>query len=44
VRCAVLNENFGTLGYCIVGLFAVSWIISVLIYRWRCFDDLELEV
>jgi high-affinity nickel-transport protein len=39
-----LNENFGTLGYCIVGLFAVSWIISVLIYRWRCFDDLELEV
>jgi len=37
-----LNENFGTLGYFIVGLFIVSWIVSVAFYKWRRFDDLEL--
>ena len=37
-----LNQNFGTLGYFIVGLFVVSWIASVLFYKWRRFDDLEL--
>ncbi len=39
---AKLNNNFGILGYCIVGLFAMSWILSVTIYRWRRLDDLEL--
>jgi nickel/cobalt transporter (NiCoT) family protein len=38
-----LNENFGTLGYLIIGLFVMSWCISIGIYRWRRFDDLELE-
>ena len=28
-----LNANFGALGYLIVGLFAASWLISVLVYR-----------
>jgi nickel/cobalt transporter (NiCoT) family protein len=37
-----LNENFGTLGYFIVGLFVFSWIVSVAFYKWRRFDDLEL--
>jgi nickel/cobalt transporter (NiCoT) family protein len=37
-----LNENFGTLGYFIVGLFALSWVVSVAFYKWRRFDDLEL--
>ena len=37
-----LNENFGTLGYLIVGLFAISWLASVAFYKWRRFDDLEL--
>jgi high-affinity nickel-transport protein len=39
---ARLNQNFGTLGYCIVGLFVLSWVISVALYKWRGFDDLEL--
>src|SRR3984885_10417260 len=26
---AALNDNFGTLGYLIVGIFAVSWLVSV---------------
>ncbi len=38
-----LNENFGTLGYFIIGLFALSWIVSVSIYKWRRYDDLELK-
>ncbi len=38
-----LNENFGTLGYCIIGLFALSWIVSISIYKWRRYDDLELN-
>jgi high-affinity nickel-transport protein len=41
---AKLNDNFGTLGYFIVGLFAVSWIVSIAIYKWRRFEDLELDV
>jgi nickel/cobalt transporter (NiCoT) family protein len=40
---AKLNDNFGTLGYFIVGLFALSWIISIVVYKWRGFDDLELR-
>jgi len=38
-----LNKNFGVLGYCIIALFALSWCISIWIYRWRRFDDLEFE-
>lgn len=38
---ARLNDNFGTLGYFIVGLFAFSWIVSVAVYKWRRFDELE---
>ncbi len=37
-----LNDNFGLLGYGIVALFAGSWIVSIAIYKWRRFDDLEL--
>jgi high-affinity nickel-transport protein len=28
-----LNDNFGTLGFVIVGIFALSWVGSVIIYR-----------
>ena len=38
-----LNDNFGVLGYCIIGIFVVSWMISIAIYRWRRFDQLELN-
>ena len=36
-----LNGNFGVLGYFIVGIFALSWVLSIAIYKWRKFDDLE---
>ncbi|MGH9741296.1 MAG: HoxN/HupN/NixA family nickel/cobalt transporter, partial [Candidatus Acidiferrum sp.] len=38
-----LNNNFGTLGYFIIGVFAMSWVVSVAIYRWRRFDELEVN-
>src|SRR6202050_2156810 len=37
-----LNNNFGILGYFIVGLFFFSWVASVAFYKWRRFDELEL--
>jgi high-affinity nickel-transport protein len=38
---AKLNGNFGLLGYGIVGLFVVSWILSIAFYKWRGLDRLE---
>jgi high-affinity nickel-transport protein len=38
---AKLNENFGLLGYGIVLLFVLSWALSIAIYKWRHFDELE---
>jgi nickel/cobalt transporter (NiCoT) family protein len=38
-----LGENFGTLGYFIIGLFVATWLLSMALYKWRRFDDLELE-
>ncbi len=40
---ARLNGNFGMFGYFIIGLFVLSWIVSVAVYKWRRFDDLGLN-
>jgi len=37
-----LNASFGLLGYGIIALFALSWIASIAIYKWRRFDELEM--
>jgi len=37
-----LNDNFGSLGYLIIGLFAVSWLVSAMIYRVKGYDALEV--
>ena len=37
-----LNSNFGVLGFCIVGIFALAWIVSIAIYKLRRLEDLEL--
>ena len=37
-----LNDNFGTVGYVVIGLFVFAWVVSVAIYRWKRFDDIEL--
>jgi nickel/cobalt transporter (NiCoT) family protein len=37
-----LNDNFGTIGYVIIAIFFVSWLASVLIYRVKRLDELEI--
>ena len=39
-----LNGNFGKLGYFIVGFFALSWVLSILFYKWQRLDELEVCV
>jgi nickel/cobalt transporter (NiCoT) family protein len=34
-----LNDNFGTLGYLIIGIFVVSWVISLAVYRLGGYED-----
>nr|WP_183265699.1 HoxN/HupN/NixA family nickel/cobalt transporter [Acidocella aromatica] len=41
---AALNNNFGTLGYVIIGIFASSWLVSVAIYKARGYDRIEVTV
>jgi high-affinity nickel-transport protein len=36
-----LNDNFGTLGFVIFGVFVLSWVGSVIIYRVKGFDRFE---
>jgi len=38
-----LNDHFGTLGYIIIGIFVLSWAASVLIYKAKGFDALEVK-
>ena len=35
-----INE-FGALGFLIVGFFILAWIVSMLIYRWKGYDRLD---
>ena len=37
------SDNFGTLGFVIIGIFVASWAISTAIYRLRRYDDLEIN-
>ena len=36
-----LNGNFWALGYFIIGIFVLSWILSIAIYKWRRLDELQ---
>lgn len=38
---AALNNDFGALGYLIIGIFAVSWLLSVAVYRLADYDVIE---
>jgi len=40
-QVARLNNNFGLLGYGIVALFALSWLVSIAIYKWKRFDHIQ---
>jgi nickel/cobalt transporter (NiCoT) family protein len=36
-----INDNFGFLGFAIIGVFVISWPVSMLIYRLNRYDDIE---
>jgi len=38
-----LNENFGMIGYAIIGVFLASWLLSVAVYKWMRFEELEIR-
>jgi nickel/cobalt transporter (NiCoT) family protein len=38
---AAMSDNFGALGYLIVGIFAVSRLASVAFYRFSGYDKIE---
>jgi high-affinity nickel-transport protein len=38
-----LNDNFGALGFAIIGIFIVAWIVSVLVYRYQGLDAVEVR-
>ena len=37
-----LNDDFGQIGYLIIGIFVASWIVSSLIYRLKRYDEIEI--
>ncbi|HIJ39041.1 MAG TPA: HoxN/HupN/NixA family nickel/cobalt transporter, partial [Rhodospirillaceae bacterium] len=37
-----VNDNFGLLGYGIIGLFALGWLASLVIYRIKRYDQIEV--
>jgi high-affinity nickel-transport protein len=39
-----LNDNWGTLGYVIIGVFVLSWLASLVIYRVRRYDEIEVRI
>jgi nickel/cobalt transporter (NiCoT) family protein len=39
-----LNETFTMLGYLIVGVFALCWLVSIAVYRLKGYDQIEVAV
>jgi len=38
---AMLNRNFGAIGYLIIAIFVASWVLAAAIYRLKGYDALE---
>jgi nickel/cobalt transporter (NiCoT) family protein len=41
---AAVNDNFGIVGYIIIGIFVLSWIGSVAFYKLKRYDELETRI
>ncbi len=39
-----INDNFGLLGYGIVGVFAFGWLASLVIYKIKGYDEIEVTL
>ncbi len=37
-----ISDNFGTIGYLIIAIFVLSWLLSTIIYRANKYDELEV--
>lgn len=40
-RIALLDGNLGSLGYVIIAIFIASWVVSIAVYRWKRYDELD---
>jgi high-affinity nickel-transport protein len=40
----MVNDNFGLLGYGVIGIFVLSWLVSIVIYRLKRYDDIVVSV
>lgn len=38
-----LSSNLGTFGYLVIGIFAISWLVSTIIYRMKRYDEVEVR-
>jgi len=43
-QIASLNNNFGVLGFVIIGIFVISWLISLLVYKLKRYDDIAVTI
>jgi len=41
---ASLNNNFGMLGFMIIGIFIASWMISIMFYKLNRYDEIEVNL
>jgi high-affinity nickel-transport protein len=41
---AYLNENFNSIGFLIIGIFIVAWLISFVVYKVKRLDDFEVAL
>jgi nickel/cobalt transporter (NiCoT) family protein len=39
-----LNDSFGLLGYVIIGVFALCWVVSIAIYRINGYDAIDVPI
>ena len=39
-----LNDNWGAIGYVIIGLFGASWLVSLAIYHIKRYDEIDVRV
>lgn len=37
-----LNDNLGEVGYLVIGIFILSWLVSAVVYKWKRFDQLDV--
>jgi high-affinity nickel-transport protein len=38
-----LNNSFGVIGFVIIGVFVVSWAVSIIIYRMNRYDEIQVN-